>query len=116
MSQQQKGLSLLVVATIAILAVRATNVMTTATGFTTSQSVNMECDACEWVVRYAEDYLARNTTLNRVESVVEHACELVPNRFRTSCDNVVESYLPQLIKYIESVETPEVVCSQIGVC
>lgn len=107
----QKSLSLLVLLTATILAVRAST-----NGIYVKSHVGLECDVCEWVVRYSEDYLARNTTLNRVESVVEHACELVPVRFRTACDNLVETYLPQLVKYIESVETPEVVCSQIGVC
>ena len=43
-------------------------------------------------------------------------CALAPSTYKTACDNIVTTYLPYLINYVEQNENPDQACTSIGLC
>jgi saposin len=68
------------------------------------------------IVGAVEKYLAENKTETQIVKELEVFCSLLPSRFTVKCDNIVDNYVPMIIELLEKYETPEKICSQIGLC
>ncbi|KNC50604.1 saposin A [Thecamonas trahens ATCC 50062] len=76
--------------------------------------LDLECSLCELVAKAVEGYLAKNNTQAQIVAELEKLCAMTP--WKDSCDSIVEEYLPQIIQAIEDNETPEQLCTTIGLC
>ena len=61
-----------------------------------------------------EDYLDSNHTIAELEQSLDAICSKTP--LSTLCTNLVNSYLPQIITYLEQKESPQTICNQLGFC
>jgi cathepsin B len=77
---------------------------------------NLECDVCNYLIQFIEKELAGNYTVEKIEEVLEDICHVIPSYLENYCDNFVEKYTPLIINALINRETPQVVCSQIGLC
>jgi len=75
-----------------------------------------QCTLCEFVVNYAEDFLEQNSTEQQIIKFVESVCILFPQSFRQMCESFIEQEGESLIQLLVQKETPDVVCTQLGVC
>jgi saposin len=77
---------------------------------------SVECALCELVMTEVEKLLASNFTESKIEEVLDKVCGYLPSALQSPCQELINQYLPELIELLESKETPEVVCQQIGLC
>lgn len=75
---------------------------------------NVRCDVCDLSVIAIEDYLESNHTIIELKQLLNTVCSKTP--LSTMCTNLVNSYLPQIITYLEKKENPQTVCNQLGFC
>jgi saposin len=73
------------------------------------------CSVCELVVQYVESYIASNQTEQQIIKKLEGVCSLL-GPLSGPCTSFVDTYLPQLIQWIENGESPQAFCTQIGLC
>ena len=77
-------------------------------------SGGVRCDVCDLSVIAIEDYLDSNHTLTELEQSLDSLCSKTP--LSTICTNLVISYLPQIVAYLEQKENPQTICNQLGFC
>jgi len=75
---------------------------------------NDNCALCKYIVGEVEQYA--NSSREELEHRLLKACELLPGQLEQLCDTVILLYGPQILDYILTYETPEIVCKQIGLC
>jgi len=76
----------------------------------------LECVLCHYVLGWMEKFLQSDRSIARIEEGLDVVCEKIPSRYRARCTQVVQTYTPELINFILSRETPEVVCHQLRLC
>jgi saposin len=75
----------------------------------------VSCQICQLIVHYVEQYLAQNNTIAQIEAKLDKVCaDFGP--ISGVCTSAVNSYLPQLIAWINNKENPNAFCSSIHVC
>jgi saposin len=74
-----------------------------------------DCSSCDSIVSMIESYVATQTTEATIESYLDIVCTLVP-QWSSACDNIVSTYVPQIITMLEADQTPQDVCNEIGFC
>jgi len=73
------------------------------------------CSVCEAIVGFVESYVEQNATIAQIEARLDALCALA-GPFATQCVALVNAYLPQIIQWVEKNETPEDICTKLGVC
>lgn len=73
------------------------------------------CSICTAIVGFVEAYLEQNATIAQIEARLDAACALT-GPYATQCQALVNAYLPQIIAWIEKNETPQDICTKLGVC
>jgi len=73
------------------------------------------CDDCETLIGFIENWVEQNATESQIVTYLEGICALVPN-YQVVCDTIVETEVPQIIKYIQQNQPPSVVCQELGLC
>jgi len=73
------------------------------------------CSICELVVQYVESYIASNQTEQQIIKELEGVCALL-GPLSAPCTSFVDTYVPQLIQWIENGESPQAFCTQVGLC
>jgi saposin len=74
------------------------------------------CAVCEMIVQVAENYILNNATEAEIQEAVDKLCSDLPSPYSTMCKQQVDSYLPQIIEWLQANEPPSTVCSQLGLC
>jgi saposin len=74
------------------------------------------CAVCEMVVQVAENYVLNNATESEIQAAVDQLCSDLPSPYSSMCKQQVNSYLPQIIEWLEANEPPSTVCAQLGLC
>jgi len=80
----------------------------------TINSTGLKCDVCQFVAQEAEALLLTNKTITQIETNLDTLCQ--KTKYDTLCENVVNTYLPKIIEFLEQEESPQQVCQQIGLC
>ena len=73
------------------------------------------CTVCQAIVGFVESYLEQNSTEAQIQARLDAACALT-GPFATECKALVDQYLPQIIAWVEKNETPQDICTKLGVC
>jgi saposin len=76
----------------------------------------LECTVCETVVQYLEALVAENATMSALESALEKVCNFLPDKYKSECDYIVETYGSLVITYVTTVLTPKEICETVGAC
>ncbi|KAF2070141.1 hypothetical protein CYY_008540 [Polysphondylium violaceum] len=98
--------------TLALLAILSSSTAVSASKFDGAS----ECDLCEFIVHYAEQYISNNQTEAVVIAKLEKACLRLPGTLGGDCSNAVELYGQMIFNLLINKETPATVCSQVGLC
>jgi len=81
--------------------------------------VSIECTICQFVVGWTEGELSANATEQEVETLLDSACSVIfswDTTLISTCDNLINTYFPDLVQYILAEESPDVACTGIGLC
>jgi len=73
------------------------------------------CSICTAIVGFVEAYIEQNATIAQIEARLDAACALT-GPYASQCQALVNAYLPQIVAWIEKNETPQDICTKIGVC
>jgi saposin len=74
-----------------------------------------ECDVCEEVIGYIENWLANSDDQEQVITAVEVVCTYMPE-WENTCDAIIAAGVPEVINWILTYENNTVVCGQLGLC
>jgi len=75
------------------------------------------CAACTFVTAQVENYLQQNNTESDILVFLEKDCKiLVDKTLVAACQAVVAQYGPTIITMLINKESPDTICSQIGLC
>jgi len=75
----------------------------------------LECDICTYVVTQVDTYLENNNTIEEIEQFLDNDCQIF-GPFSSTCITLVNTYLPDIVNYLEQDYPPSVVCQLIGLC
>ncbi|KAK5580165.1 hypothetical protein RB653_000178 [Dictyostelium firmibasis] len=89
----------------------------TTTTTTTTKAVNggIECEACAFIVGEVEKYLEGNATETQILKFLNTDCKIFGGDAAT-CQSLVDTYVPTIIKMLENDQPSSTVCSEIGLC
>jgi saposin len=73
------------------------------------------CFICETIITSIESWLEQNATEAQIEQYLDTLCTLVPS-FQAQCDALIAQGLTQIIQWIEQNQTPQQVCTNLGLC
>jgi saposin len=73
------------------------------------------CLMCETLIQAIESWLEDNMTIAEIQATLDTLCELLPV-YKDTCEAIVQQELVQVIQWIENNETPQQVCTQLGLC
>jgi len=68
------------------------------------------------IVKIAETYVDNNATLAEIEQKLDAACGRLPSPYKGQCTLIVNSYLPQIVAWLQNDESPATVCKQLNLC
>lgn len=74
-----------------------------------------DCGTCELVMNFIEGWVESNATETQILNYLETICGLFPS-YTTTCDAIASQGISQIIAYINANETPEEICTQMGLC
>jgi len=74
------------------------------------------CAVCELVVQVAENYVENNATLAQIEAKLDAVCGDLPSPYNGECTLIVNSYLPQIVAWLQNDEPPATLCAQLSLC
>jgi len=74
------------------------------------------CAVCELVVQVVESYVANNATEQQIQAKLDQVCGYLPAPYNGECTLIVNTYLPQIIQYIQNDENPAQLCAQLNLC
>jgi len=74
-----------------------------------------DCGACEVIIGYIEGWAVNNATATQIETYLEAICPYIPN-YSQQCTQVIVAEVPTILQYLEQNESPEVICTEIGLC
>lgn len=82
-------------------------------GYCTRSSVSnlSNSTVCLYIVSLAESLLKSQMATNFIEAHLYAGCKLLPSVLQQTCVDLVSDRYPDMIKYLESRYTPQVVCS-----
>ncbi|CAL5976942.1 Saposin-like_type B domin-containing protein [Hexamita inflata] len=78
--------------------------------------VNFFCDVCTIIVQGVEDQITDPQNVQEVEAFLDQVCEIIPFDFYNWCEQIINQYYGELIKYIQQGLPAAQVCKQIGLC
>jgi saposin len=76
----------------------------------------LECSLCKYIVQYVDAVIQNNKSEAAIEAALEKVCTILPHALNSSCVQFVQTFGPNLIKYIEKYETPNRVCAALKMC
>jgi saposin len=74
------------------------------------------CLVCETVVQYIDAMLEQNATIEEIEAVVKKVCNLLPDTYKTQCQQLVADYASEIIHYIAEKYSPKEICTLLKLC
>jgi saposin len=74
------------------------------------------CAVCEMIVQVVETYVDNNATLSQIEAKLDGLCGDLPSPYNGECTLIVNSYLPQIVAWLQNDEPPATVCAQLSLC
>ncbi|XP_064387394.1 uncharacterized protein LOC135335773 isoform X2 [Halichondria panicea] len=74
------------------------------------------CVLCEFVLKEVYDVLDGNTTEAAIKNALDQVCDILPSSLKSECQELVDTYTPQIINFIEQELTPEEICTKLTLC
>jgi len=74
------------------------------------------CVLCKYVISTLDGMLEDKTNEKEIEEALESLCSFLPSSMRKQCDTFVETYTNLIIDLLTKDVSPEMVCSNLGLC
>merc|ERR1719158_2829042 len=74
------------------------------------------CVLCEYVITTIDSMLEDKKNEEQIKAALESVCSILPKSIEAQCDNFVETYTDIIIDMLTKDVTPEMVCSNLGLC
>ena len=74
------------------------------------------CVLCKYVISTLDGMLEDKTNEKEIEEALESLCSFLPSSMRKQCDTFVETYTDLIIDLLTKDVSPEMVCSNLGLC
>ncbi|EGC39303.1 hypothetical protein DICPUDRAFT_21681, partial [Dictyostelium purpureum] len=74
-----------------------------------------KCTICDFVVGEVEKYLSGNATEAQIITFLNKDCKIF-GAFGTTCQSLVQAYVPTIINLLENNQSPDTVCAEIKLC
>jgi len=75
-----------------------------------------KCDDCKLAVIYIKSYLEDPSNEKTLVEALDEVCDNVPSSFRMECEDMVDTYGTELLKYAETLLDPNFVCEKLELC
>jgi len=75
-----------------------------------------KCDDCKLAVIYIKNFLDDPNNAKTVIEALDEVCQNVPSSFVMECQDMVDTYGTELIKYTDTLLDPNFVCEKIELC
>ena len=80
------------------------------------KDTNTKCDLCTFLVGEVETLLASGAVEQKIEIALDDICSHLLDPMGGICMNVVSTYLPAIIQFLEQKYPASEICSKIGMC
>jgi len=74
-----------------------------------------QCQDCKSIVETIDNWVTMNASEETIEGSLATACTLIP-QWQGICSSVIKQEVPQIIKWVESSESSDAICSSLGLC
>eukprot|EP00092_Neocalanus_flemingeri_P033617 GFUD01036545.1.p1 GENE.GFUD01036545.1~~GFUD01036545.1.p1 ORF type:complete len:893 (-),score=233.50 GFUD01036545.1:245-2923(-) len=74
------------------------------------------CILCEYVITTIDSMLEDKANEAQIKAALETVCSILPKSIEKQCDNFVVTYTDIIIDMLTKDVTPEMVCSNLGLC
>jgi len=74
------------------------------------------CILCEYVITTLDSMLEDKKNEAQIKAALESICSILPKSIEAQCDNFVETYTDIIIDMLTKDVTPEMICSNLGLC
>jgi cathepsin B len=75
-----------------------------------------KCSLCNLVVGEVENLLASKIVEEKIETILDDLCDHLAGSMSGICENLVNTYLPAIIQFVEDKYPASDICSKIGFC
>jgi len=75
-----------------------------------------KCDDCKLAVIYIKSYLDDPDNEKSLIEALDEVCQNVPSSFAMECQDMVDTYGTELLKYAETLLDPNFVCEKLELC
>jgi hypothetical protein len=76
----------------------------------------VECSICKFVVNYIDTVIKDNKTEAAIEAALDKVCTILPHSLNATCIQMVKTYGPVLVEFIEIYGSSDKVCSALKMC
>nr|P20097.1 RecName: Full=Saposin-C; AltName: Full=Co-beta-glucosidase; AltName: Full=Glucosylceramidase activator; AltName: Full=Sphingolipid activator protein 2; Short=SAP-2 [Cavia porcellus] len=77
---------------------------------------SVTCKACEYVVKKVMELIDNNRTEEKIIHALDSVCALLPESVSEVCQEVVDTYGDSIVALLLQEMSPELVCSELGLC
>jgi len=74
------------------------------------------CDACILTIGGIKSFLARNETIQQIETDEDKLCSILPQGYKNTCKHISHDYTPLVINYLENNFDTNEICDYLGLC
>jgi hypothetical protein len=76
---------------------------------------DLACSVCQLFLNKIQDFLQSNMTVDQITQLLNQVCHTLPVNSQ-QCSQLVETYVPSIIKFLLSNANPEAACQNVGLC
>eukprot|EP00112_Aurelia_sp_Birch-Aquarium-sp1_P011181 Seg2355.4 transcript_id=Seg2355.4/GoldUCD/mRNA.D3Y31 product=Prosaposin protein_id=Seg2355.4/GoldUCD/D3Y31 len=73
------------------------------------------CATCKTLVTYVDNLVKDAKTEAEIVTLAEQLCSYL-GTYKAECDSLVAAYLPEILKLLAQELSPELVCTELGLC
>mmetsp|Transcript_12899 Transcript_12899/g.32921 ORF Transcript_12899/g.32921 Transcript_12899/m.32921 type:complete len:130 (-) Transcript_12899:75-464(-) len=85
--------------------------------FPNTSQKDIGCDACTYVIKWAESEIPANATISDIENVLDKACGILPKGvLRDECNHIMNKEIHKIAQDIYNKLSPDQICKDIDLC
>merc|ERR1711868_19276 len=74
------------------------------------------CGDCKLAITYLDTYLEDDANEQDIIHALEQVCDQVPTSYKMECDDIIDTYGTEILKYADQIMDPKFVCEKVGLC
>jgi len=74
------------------------------------------CGDCKLAITYLDSYLEDDANEQDIIHALEQVCDQVPASYKMECDDIIDTYGTEILKYADQIMDPKFICEKVGLC